>query len=84
LLSIIKINLKTLADLKIGEKGIIKGFSDATMALKLLEMGCLPETEITVDFTAPLGCPVCISVGDYQLSLRRTEAATVIIRTMTE
>ena len=34
--------MKTVADLKIGEKGIIVSFNDEVLSLKLLEMGCLP------------------------------------------
>lgn len=71
---------KTVADLKIGEKGIINSFKDDAMSLKLLEMGCLPDTEVSLDFIAPLGCPVGISVAGYHLSLRKREAATIVIR----
>ena len=72
---------KTVANLKIGEKGVIQGFMDAAMSLKLLEMGVLPGTEVKLDFIAPLGCPVGITVGDgYHLSLRKREAATIKIK----
>ncbi|NBA88771.1 ferrous iron transport protein A [Emticicia sp. CRIBPO] len=70
----------TVADLKLGEIGVINSFSDSKLSLKLLEMGCLPGTEVKLDFIAPLGCPFCISVGEnYQLSLRKSEAATINI-----
>ncbi len=71
---------KTVADLKIGEKGIINDFKDAAMSLKLLEMGCLPDTEVILDFIAPLGCPVGITVAGYHLSLRKREAATIVLK----
>lgn len=71
---------KTVAELKVGEKGIIKDFKDAAMSLKLLEMGCLPDTEVMLDFIAPLGCPVGISVAGYHLSLRKREAATIVLK----
>ncbi len=71
---------KTVADLKIGERGIINDFKDATMSLKLLEMGCLPDTEVMLDFIAPLGCPVGITVAGYHLSLRKREAATIVLK----
>ena len=71
---------RTVADLKIGEKGIVVDFKDVAMSLKLLEMGCLPDTEITLDFVAPLGCPVGITVAGYHLSLRKREAATIVLR----
>ena len=72
--------MKTVADLKEGEKGIISAFLDNKLALKLLEMGCLPGTEGKLEHKAPLGCPYCISVSDdYQLSLRKSEAITILI-----
>ena len=69
--------LKTAADLQIGQKGVVVGFSDRVLSLKLLEMGCLPGIEIELDSVAPLGCPVNIKIGDYRLSLRKSEAATI-------
>jgi ferrous iron transport protein A len=71
---------KTVADLRIGEKGVIHGFKDDAMSLKLLEMGCLPDTEVSLDFIAPLGCPVGITVAGYHLSLRKREAATIVLK----
>jgi ferrous iron transport protein A len=72
-------NQKSLADLKIGEKAIIQSFQDDFMSLKLLEMGCLPNTEVTLCSIAPLGDPICIKVCDYCLSLRKAEAKTVLV-----
>jgi ferrous iron transport protein A len=70
----------TVADLNVGEKGIIASFLDNKLALKLLEMGCLPGTEVKLDHKAPLGCPYCLTIGDqYQLSLRKSEAVTIVL-----
>ena len=71
--------MKNAADLKPGEKGTIVGFTDEIMSLKLLEMGCLPGTEITLNYVAPLGDPISIFVSGYNLSLRLNEAASIII-----
>ncbi|MBC7450122.1 MAG: ferrous iron transport protein A [Cytophagales bacterium] len=71
--------VKTVADLKIGEKGTICGFTDEETSLKLLEMGCLPGCEIVLDRKAPLGDPVCIKVCGYTLSMRLTEASTILL-----
>jgi ferrous iron transport protein A len=72
--------VKTIADLKIGEKATICSFKDEEMSLKLLEMGCLPGTEIKMSCKAPFGDPVCIRVSGYVLSLRKEEAATIMIQ----
>ena len=70
---------KSIIDLKPGESGTIKGFKDHILSLKLLEMGCLPGSRVTYNFAAPLGDPICISVADYNLSLRRSEASCITI-----
>lgn len=66
-----------LSQLQIGQTGIIKEFTDLTMSVKLMEMGCLPGEKIKLDRIAPLGCPIAVSVAGYQLSLRKREAATI-------
>lgn len=70
---------KTVADLKPGESGKIKGYTDDILYLKLMEMGCLPGTKIKVNFTAPFGDPISIDVAGYNLSLRISEASNIII-----
>jgi len=70
-------NKRTVADLKIGERGVICCFSDQEMSLKLLEMGCLPGSEIELSSKAPFGDPICIKVLGYSLSMRVEEAATI-------
>lgn len=71
--------VKTLADLRPGETGVIASFKDEELSLKLLEMGCLPGSTVSLSHTAPLGCPICISVGTCLLSLRKEEASQVIL-----
>lgn len=70
---------RSVADLKIGEKAVIRAFSDQWMSLKLLEMGCLPGAEICLHGQAPLGGPLCLNVAGYCLAMRRAEAATILI-----
>ena len=72
-------NTRSVADLSPGEIGIINGFRDEALSLKLLEMGCLPGTKIKFNFAAPLGDPICVSVSGYNLSLRLDEANTISI-----
>jgi ferrous iron transport protein A len=68
---------KTVANLNPGESGVICGFMDDKLALKLLDMGCLPGTKVSMKFVAPLGDPICISVDGYRLALRKAEASTI-------
>ena len=69
----------TASDLKIGETKSIIAFSDDTLSLKLIEMGCLPGNQISLNYIAPLGDPMCVHVEGYDLSIRKSEAATIII-----
>lgn len=70
---------KLLCELKVGEQGKIHHFNDEQIALKLMEMGCLPGEIVTLERLAPLGDPIAISVAGYSLSLRKSEAASVVI-----
>ncbi|GAB3534537.1 FeoA family protein [Pontibacter brevis] len=71
---------KSVRDLKIGESGVICCLSDPEMGLKLLEMGCIPGTEVKLNSRAPFGDPITIIVNDYTLSLRLDEAETILLK----
>ena len=66
-----------LSQIKPGTKVKIKSFEKDEIILKLMEMGCLPEEEITVWKIAPLGDPIYILVAGYSLSLRLDEAEKI-------
>lgn len=46
-------------------------------SLRLMELGFIQGAEIEVVRRAPLGDPMQVQVGDYQLSLRHDEAALI-------
>lgn len=68
-----------LTELVFKQKAIIKSFGDSELYVTLLEMGCIPEEEISVELTAPLGDPMAIEVAGYRLSLRRKEAEHILV-----
>lgn len=68
-----------LSELKPGQRCIIQAFTDLELSIKLMEMGCLPGTEIIFERVAPLGDPIAITVAGYQLSLRKEEASTILV-----
>ena len=74
----------TLASMKLGERAIIDSFTDKEMSLKLLEMGCTPGEVVTIDNIAPMGDPIAIFISGYLLSLRKKEAATVLVKPFTK
>ena len=68
-----------LTQLPYKQKAIIKSFGQTELYVKLLEMGCIPDEEISVELTAPLGDPIAIKVAGYQLSLRNEEAEHILV-----
>lgn len=51
--------------------------SAGASSLRLMEMGLIQGVEVEVIRRAPLGDPMQVQVGDYQLSLRHAEADLV-------
>jgi ferrous iron transport protein A len=70
---------KSVADMRPGEVAVISGFTEESMAAKLLEMGFLPGSSVRFNYTAPLGDPICVSVSGYDLAIRVREASTITI-----
>ena len=71
--------MKKLSEIGIGKKAIIREFSSDDIFIKLMEMGCIPGEEISVDQVAPLGDPIAITVVGYNLSLRLSEAEHILV-----
>jgi ferrous iron transport protein A len=70
---------RTLANLKRGERGIIKEFSEDNIPLKLLEMGCLPGNEVEMLQLAPFKDPMYLNVNGSYLAIRREVALLIEI-----
>lgn len=73
---------KRLSELKPGERGIIirvKG--SGALRRRILDMGLVSGTEITVVRRAPLGDPIEFLLKGYNLSLRAEEAKHVYVQT---
>lgn len=70
------------AELHIGQQGTIKKLKDSRMTRKLIEMGCIPGTIITLDFKSPSGDPLAFDIGGYTLGLRISEAQLIEIESI--
>ncbi len=72
----------TLAELGIGQKGIVAGIgqADDTLKRRLTALGIVRGTEIKVDRTAPMGNPRTYNLLGYLLSLRNEDARTILLR----
>lgn len=68
-----------LTELPFKRRAIIRSFGETELYIKLLEMGVIPEEEIAVELSAPLGDPIAVSVAGYQLSLRKEEASNIMV-----
>ncbi len=69
-----------LSELAVGATGIVRAFTEGSRAaMRLREMGILPGTEVRVVRLAPLGDPIEIEVRGFHLSLRKREAAEILI-----
>ena len=69
----------TIAQLKIGQKGIISDFNIDDIPLKLLEMGCLPGNTIELIQVAPFGCPMYFNVNDSHVAIRIETAKEITV-----
>ena len=73
----VRISLDRLA---VGQQGIIvRVGGESRLRHRLLEMGVIPGETVTVKRVAPLGDPLELTVKGYQLSLRKSEAARIMV-----
>jgi len=72
--------LRTLDQLAIGERAVVHRVNcERRIGCRLMEMGLLPGTAIELVRRAPLGDPIKIRLRGYLLSLRKAEAAGVLL-----
>ncbi|MBI3854000.1 MAG: ferrous iron transport protein A [Verrucomicrobia bacterium] len=71
-----------LTSLKVGSAGTVTEINVAPAnKSRLLEMGLLVGTTVELVRFAPLGDPVEIKVRGYNLTLRKSEAEQILVRT---
>ena len=61
---------KTLRDVKIGDTATVR---------RLMDMGITKGVEVYVRKVAPLGDPIEVTVRGYELSLRKSEAESILV-----
>lgn len=71
----------TLNQLKAGESASITGFLMMAKDKRrhLLDMGFTRGTKVTILTPAPFGDPVNVLIRGYQLSLRRSDMAKIMV-----
>ena len=72
--------LKKLDEFKIGETGLIKKVEgEGRLRRRLFDMGVTPGATIYLRKKAPLGDPIEVTIRGYELTLRKNEAALVVL-----
>ena len=71
---------KTLRDVAIGESATVRRLTgEGAVKRHIMDMGITKGTEVFVRKVAPLGDPIEVTVRGYELSLRKSEAGTILV-----
>src|SRR5687767_6118979 len=72
---------RTLDRLHVGEGGEIAALrGDGALTQRIMALGLLPGSRLTVVGVAPLGDPLTISTSAGRISLRRSEARAIELK----
>ena len=64
-----------------GKSGVITTVGgEGALRCRLLDMGLIPRTEVTLQKIAPMGDPIQIRVRGYELTLRIEDAKKIEVR----
>jgi len=70
----------TLASMAPGQRGIVSGYAqDDAFTQRLMQLGLIEGSEVEVLRCAPTGDPIEVRVMGYALSLRKSEAALILV-----
>ena len=53
--------------------------SESPLKQRLMSMGMIPGTKVTVLRSAPMGDPIAIGIRSYNLAVRREDAALISV-----
>ena len=68
----------TLDQIAVGSEAIITNVGgEGELRLRLLDMGLIPKTKVTVRKMAPLGDPIEIRLRGYELTIRKEDAGKI-------
>jgi len=71
---------KLLSEFSVGESGkVVKVNGVGAIRRRLFDMGVTPGAGVYFRKKAPLGDPIEISLRGYELTLRKAEAACVVV-----
>ena len=67
----------TLKECKTGMTVRVESIGDSILKERLMTMGLIPGTKVTVLRSAPFGDPIAIGIRSYHLAMRRDDAEMV-------
>ena len=72
--------VKTLRDVKIGDTANVRRLTgEGALKRHIMDMGITKGVEVYVRKVAPLGDPIEVTVRGYELSLRKSEAESILV-----
>lgn len=69
----------TLKDGKVGMELKIVSLENSDLKIRLMTMGLIPGTKVTVLRSAPFGDPMALRIRSYNLALRRADAEKITV-----
>ena len=71
---------RTLHDVAIGDTATVRRLTgEGALKRHIMDMGITKGTSVFVRKVAPLGDPIEVTVRGYELSLRKSEAESILI-----
>lgn len=70
---------RSVNDLKKGESGYVKSFKNLDCACKLLTLGLLPKSKVTMIRKSPMGDAYYLKLNNHQIAVRQSEAYSIIL-----
>ena len=71
----------TLNEMKIGSTAVIRQVGgEGALRCRLLDMGLIPGTKVTLQKVAPMGDPIEIHLRGYALTLRLDDARKITLK----
>jgi len=70
--------VRTLRDVEIGKSAkVVKLHGEGAVRRRIMDMGITRGVNLTVRKVAPLGDPIEVTVRNYELSIRKEDAAMI-------
>ena len=70
----------TLNEMKVGDKAkVLRLNGEGAVKRRIMDMGITKGVEVVVRKVAPLGDPIELTVRGYELSIRKDEAANIVV-----